>query len=365
MHPKAITVLKFIKAMNPNVRYASGFVLIVALWMISGAVGCSEETAKMDTTANDLRSVTIHKSSAEPYTRMLTLYGRSEAKVQAKVSAQTDGEVAALVKNTGDLVEANDSLLRIDIGTRKSELSAAKAALKEARVLYNSARKLSKEGFKSATTLAQREAQLETAKQNVAQIEKDLEYTNVQSPVKGRVEERMVSEGDYVQAGDQLFTVIGHEKYLLVGYASQKDQSQIQVGKIAKTKLANGQEVEGIVTFVSNFGDNNTRTYRVEIEVDGAKFQIPVGMTATINVPLEVTNAHLVPHSSLVLNDEGGMGVRVVMDSKVQFIPLTDFRDTTDGVWLTGLPENIDLIVRGQNAVTTGEKVKAAEEIKK
>ena len=41
----------------------------------------------------------------------------------------------------------------------------------------------------------------------------------------------------------------------------------------------------------------------------------------------------------------------------VRFQTVQLLRDTVDGVWLTGLPEKLDVIVVGQEYVTAGVKV--------
>ena len=70
--------------------------------------------------------------------------------------------------------------------------------------------------------------------------------------------------------------------------------------------------------------------------------------------------AHLLPLSSLTLNDDGDLGVRVVDDaSRVRFLPVKVSRDTVDGVWVTGLPDAVDVIVTGQEYVVDGVRVNA------
>ena len=70
--------------------------------------------------------------------------------------------------------------------------------------------------------------------------------------------------------------------------------------------------------------------------------------------------AHLLPQSALTLNDEGTLGLRTLgPDSVVQFQPVKILRDTPDGIWLTGLPDAVDVIVVGQEYVTAGVTVEA------
>ena len=68
--------------------------------------------------------------------------------------------------------------------------------------------------------------------------------------------------------------------------------------------------------------------------------------------------AHLLPGSALTLNNEGTLGLRTLDEAAVvKFMPVSLLRDTVDGVWLTGLPDSIDVILVGQEYVTEGVRV--------
>ena len=119
-----------------------------------------------------------------------------------------------------------------------------------------------------------------------------------------------------------------------------------------------GKQVQGQVTFLSRSADPTTRTFRVEIEVPNPELDLRDGQTAEILISAEGERAHLLPASALTLNDEGTLGIRVVgPQGAVEFLPVTLLRDTTEGVWLTGLPDKVDVIVVGQEYVTQGVTV--------
>jgi len=60
----------------------------------------------------------------------------------------------------------------------------------------------------------------------------------------------------------------------------------------------------------------------------------------------------------LTLNDDGIVGVRTVDDDDtVRFKPVEILADETRGVWIGGLPDQVRLIVVGQEFVIEGEQV--------
>ena len=64
---------------------------------------------------------------------------------------------------------------------------------------------------------------------------------------------------------------------------------------------------------------------------------------------------HLLPQSALTLNDDGTLGVRLIdAENTVDFAAVTLVRDTPEGIWVTGLPAQANVIVLGQEYVTAG-----------
>ncbi|NNF92319.1 MAG: efflux RND transporter periplasmic adaptor subunit, partial [Boseongicola sp.] len=88
-----------------------------------------------------------------------------------------------------------------------------------------------------------------------------------------------------------------------------------------------------------------------------ADLAIRDGQTAEIAIQSYGETAHLLPQSSLTLDDGGRLGVRLVQNAAAAFAPVDVLRDTTDGVWVTGLEPRADVIVVGQEFVTDGVPV--------
>jgi multidrug efflux system membrane fusion protein len=62
--------------------------------------------------------------------------------------------------------------------------------------------------------------------------------------------------------------------------------------------------------------------------------------------------AHLIPASSLTLNSLGEMGVRLVNGNKSKFKAVQLIKDTTKGVWVSGLKSEEEIVIIGQEYLT-------------
>ncbi|MGP6085717.1 efflux RND transporter periplasmic adaptor subunit [Antarctobacter jejuensis] len=192
----------------------------------------------------------------------------------------------------------------------------------------------------------------------VATAQKEIERLKIHAPFAGLLETDTAELGTLMQPGSACATVIQINPIKIVGYVPETDVARVELGARAAARLTNGREVVGKVTFVSRSSDPTTRTFAVELTVDNSDLSIRDGETAEIAIEAEGAKAHLLSSSTLTLNDEGKLGVRTVTkDDAVQWMNVAILRDTRDGVWVTGLPDTLDVITVGQEYVTNGVTV--------
>ena len=196
------------------------------------------------------------------------------------------------------------------------------------------------------------------ARAALANAELELSRVAIHAPFAGLLESDTAELGSFLSTGADCPTIIQLDTVKLVGFVPELEVGKITVGAPAMARLADGTEVTGRVTFLSRSADETTRTFRTEIEVQNADLSIRDGQTADIIIGSEGRMAHLVPQSALTLNDDGDIGLRTIDASNtVAFYPIEIVRDTINGVWVTGLPATIDIIVLGQEYVIDGVQV--------
>jgi multidrug efflux system membrane fusion protein len=352
-------------------------------------------------------SVVAMTSHAVTVDSAVIMRGRTEAARQVTVASEISGLVISEPIRKGAFVDAGDLLCQLDPGTLAAQLAEgrarlaeaqgrvpeaqatvveASASVREAEINVNVARRLSEEGFASETRLISAEAALEAAnagvqrassqvisaqagiegaQATVAADERAIERLNITAPFAGLLESDTSELGSLMQPGAPCATIIQLDPIKLVGFVPEASVSQITVGAMAGARLTTGQEVVGQVTFLSRSADEQTRTFRVEVRVPNADQLIGDGQTAEIVVASDGRMAHLLPASSLTLDNDGAIGIRAIVtqdgtDTDIaRFMPVGIMRDTIDGIWVTGLPETVDVIVVGQEYVTDGVPVVA------
>ena len=60
----------------------------------------------------------------------------------------------------------------------------------------------------------------------------------------------------------------------------------------------------------------------------------------------------------MLLNDEGKLGIRIIeKDNLAKFVEIIILEDSEEGLWVTGIPEQVEIIVQGQGFVEDGQEV--------
>ena len=235
--------------------------------------------------------------------------------------------------------------------------------MKQREVEYQGRLRLKSESYVSEAQLQEAVALLEAAKAELRRAELDLDYMTIRAPFDGALQSRIVEVGDFVKVGDPVATFVDNRKIVVTADVSEFDAQYVEAGESAEARLATGERVRGTIRYVAPVADSSTRTFAVELEVDNSDGALRAGGTAELMIPAEVVYAHRVSPALLSLDDAGNVGLKIINDSgEVEFVVADIALSTSDGVWLTGLPEMATIITVGQGFVTTGSLVDAVPE---
>lgn len=343
--------------------------ILAAAWIASGQLNGGGETAATTSIAERESeeaatpaaqapvTVRVRTVTAEPRSANLVLRGRTEAERKVELRSETVGTIAAVPVAEGANVKEGETVCEIAVDSRQAMLDQAKAQMRQAQLEYEASRQLAEKGHRSATQAAGALAAFEAAQAEVKRMQVELDHTRITAPFDGLVDTRMVEVGDYLSAGAPCALIVDEQPFLVIGQVAERDVELVQPGSKGSARLITGQVVEGTVRYVGKVADAATRTFRVELEVPNEDRSMRDGMTAELSIAVQTVAAHRIASSILALNDQGTIGVRIVEDSKVHFVPVTIIADDVDGVWVTGLPARAVIITVGQDYVREGQRV--------
>jgi len=362
--------------------WALAITIVIGGWLLSGNIIIGGQADSKTAAANPSKSpaalaatpakiqdgglftVRTRTFTATRREAVLTIRGRTEADAKVDVKAETPGMVEDLPVKKGDWVKKGTLLCRIEEGARRSQVIEAKALLAQAKADYDAQTSLASQGHTAQLKVAEYQAKLDTAKARLKSAELDLDRTRLNAPFAGIVEAQPAKIGDFLAVGGTCATLVSIHPILVVGAISERDVGKVHTGMPAIAQLITGENVDGKIRFISPSANPQTRTFRIELEIDNKGGRIRDGITADIHIAVQTPHAHLLPPAILTLNDAGEIGVRAVANGDtVRFKKVTILSDGKDGVWVASLPDKIEIITVGQDYVTDGQKVNVSAEL--
>ena len=345
---------------NKNVRVALLVFIVTFLWFLSGAWKAPKVEEQSESLEDKQTLVTAAWFYARPYTSQFSARGRTEPNRMVKLRSEVSGRVVAVPVARGQRVSKGDVICQLAIEDRQQRLDEATALLKEAVLRFEGTNKLKQRGLQSDLAIAEANSGRERARADLKKRQLDLNNTMIRAPFDGVVDSRDVEVGDFMISGGVCANLLEVSPLKVVAQVSEQKVQQVALGSPVQVRLMDDLVQQGVITYLSQQADANTRTYRIEATIPNTNGQLRAGLTAQFLVPSREIIAQHIPSSILSLGDGGEIGVRLLNDDyTVQFAQIQIVGDDDNGVWVLGLPEQALLITVGQEYVANGEQVKA------
>ena len=284
--------------MNKNIRISLAIFIIALLTLLSGQF---EEEKKATVIKKELFTVATSISTAVAYQPLIKLKSTTISETRVEVKAKTSGEVVRIGSRQGDFIQKDSVLCSLGIV--------------------------------------------------------ELNRTEVKAPFSGYIE-KIVKPGNFLERGQICATIIQLNPITFVAEVPESDINKVNEGQQVVLNLITGETIEGKLTFVSKSASSLTRTFKVEAEIQNKNGLIRDGITSEMIIKTSKIKAHKITPSVLMLNDKGILGIKVIRDLEiVKFLPVTILEDSEDGIWVTGIPNQIQLITQGQGFVEDDQKV--------
>ena len=303
--------------------------------------------------------------------------GKVEPITKVEIKSKASGIVKKLFVDAGDKVKRGQLLAQLDkdeiaarVAQAKAQTEASEASLKgtqadleRAKVdaegpdvpllkrAYERAQSMAKEGVVSVSALddAQKNYEMSLNKQNVAkaqlivlkakvgqaqaqvmqdranlkQLEEQLSYTDIISPIDGIVLSRDVEMGDAVSSilvlgsSATLVMTLGDTSEVYVkGKVDESDIGKVYLGQPARIKVESFKDktFSGKVTKISPMGveKDNVTTFEVRVSINNPGGELKAAMTANAEIILEEhKNVLQIPEGSIIYDNQKKASVEV------------------------------------------------------
>lgn len=283
---------------NPDRQqaYSSRVPLLIGTVAIAALLaGCKEEKPPEAT----VQPVQIMAVSLTPAAAAWSYVGTIRPRYESDLGFRIGGKIVSRLANVGDSVEPGQVLAELDttdlglsLEAQKSELSAARASLDEAKAALVRYGVLFQEGHVAKAALDQRnsaaaeaQSRVEKDERNVALAENQLSYAELKADHAGIISAIPIEVGQVVTAGqlvmrlarrDALEVEVDVPENMIDRVRSARAEAEIW-GDGAKRIPANLREV-------SPEADATSRTYQVRFSLPAEAAALSIGRTATLHL---------------------------------------------------------------------------------
>jgi multidrug efflux system membrane fusion protein len=333
--------------------------LILVLWMTSGLIQEQEIPNEKSVHNVIVPKVKVETMHARIISDSVALYGRTEPDRITTLKAEVSGQIEQVLAQRGAKVKQGQIIVKLEINDLESQLLQAKSLLIQREIEHQGALKLSADGYQGKVQVSRAAANLAAVKAQIKRLHIDIANTVIRAPFDGVLNTRYVEQGDFVQSGDDIAMIADLDPLIVRAHVSENNIAQLVVGQKAKIRLLNEESLVGQVRYIASVADDATNTFKIEIAIVNNDSNLLAGLSSEVNIGLTEVAAIKVSPALLALDEEGNIGVKTVENSYVKFTPINIIKSEKDGIWLSGLGQQADIITLGQGFVRAGDEVEA------
>ncbi|MEO6777090.1 MAG: efflux RND transporter periplasmic adaptor subunit [Kofleriaceae bacterium] len=310
--------------------------------------------------------------------------GSIDAFQQVQITARVAGAVDKVSFTEGQNVKEGEPLVTIEserytiaVNQAKSAIAKAQATQKSAQAALDRRLEAQKEspGLVPGEEIEQKQTAVDTAKADVDAAHQALSVANlnlrdstVRAPIAGVVQTRTVQQGQYLQPGAVLATILQRDPLLLRFQVTEQDAPRLKPGMIATIKLReSAHEFGAKITLVNGAADPATRLVGVTAQVDETThvYWLRPGAFCQVTVPVGDARQGIVVPGLAIQPTEKGNIVYLVDDKNIAHATVveTGMHTAEGGVEVTrGLKAGELLVVRGIEPLSDGAPVKISKQ---
>jgi membrane fusion protein, gold/copper resistance efflux system len=340
--------------------------LIATLLWFKGRVN-ADVVAAAASPPQVLVAAAIAREHAPRSTYTATMAAIESVELKPRVS----GYVLDVSVPEGEIVRKGQQLFLIDPAPFEARLAAARAATHEAEARLGLAEaenaraaRLVAEGVaaqelsdQSSAALAERQAQLASAKAAERLAALDVDYTTIEAPISGRVGRILVTEGNLVAAGEAgtpLTTIVSvdplhvefniDEPTYLTAFAAGRTREPAARLPL-QVRLEDGSVRSARLDFIGNRVDRGTGTIPARAVLPNPDGKLTPGLFAEVELAVGA------PRSAVLIND-----VAIGAEQGRRFVLVLDEKDVTQyrPVEIGGIVEGLRVVEKG---LAPGERV--------
>lgn len=328
-------------------------------------------------------AVLVQPAEMKPIADQAEFIGRAAAVDKVELRARVKGFLGPRKFADGDMVKKDQVVFTIEpetyqaaVDQKKAQRDAAQAALANAEVQLRRAAELLRTNTGTQVTYDQRlseqlqaKAQVEDASAQLRDAELQLSYTEIKSPIDGRIGRAAFSPGNLVSPDSGVLATVVSEHPIRVLFPvtqrelldARREQAADPNSIVVRIRLADGSiyKEKGRIDFIDNTVDAKTDGQIVRATFPNTDGLLTDGQTLRVIIEGETVPTAVAVPQAAIAQDQTGAYLFVVNDKNVVEQKRIRTGVSRDGLVAvtSGLQAGEKVIVQGQQRVRPGMTV--------
>ncbi len=286
--------------------------------------------------------------------------GELLADEQVILRSEIPGRITKITFSEGQKVTQGDPLINLDEAEYRARLAESQSTVNLNKISYARTQDLVKKSLTSQQAFDEAKAQLEVALARQQLYEVQLAKTTLYAPFSGTVGLRNFSAGAYIQAGQDLITLVNTDTLKLDFKIPEKFLAKIRIGQTINLQVDAypDHSFVGELYTLDPIVDGSTRTLLLRAKIPNPKGLLYPGMFARINLELDRrSQAIIIPEQAIVPKGKDSF-VFKILNNKAHLIQVTLGQRRTGDVEIThGLNLGDKIVINGQLKLREGAEV--------
>lgn len=311
--------------------------LLIALLLVAALAACGKKPEEKK--GPPPSRITVAQAQVRDLEIGETAIGDADSAAAPKVGAEVAGRVIKVYVEIGDTVKQGQTLAELDAADYAADAKRLQAQAQAQQRLTVRYQDLAKQGFISPSKLEEVEAQNVATQEQYARAAKNLARTRIVAPIAGRVEARLVSQGDWIDLGKPTFQLASSERLRIRLPFPETVASRIRAGQTVHlfSPSAPDKPFSGRVSEVRPLVGSGNRSFDAIVEV-GNPGAWKAGASVSGQVVVEThVGAVMVPEQSVVLRPAGTVVYVIANGQAEQRLVKTGIKDRGQVEILEGL----------------------------
>jgi len=340
----------------------------VTVSLFLALLSCSDQEAKEATGIPAAKPLNVFYVRTAPLAQsslndVIHVTGVIQSDTEAKPSFKTGGVIARTYVEEGDFVSKGQLLAQLNMTEIEAQATQAKFAVEKALRDQQRVENLYRDSIATLEQFQNAGTAVDMAKKSLQIAEFNVAYSQIRSPIEGKVIKQLMQEGEITGPGIPVYYIMGVKQtdWKIVAGLTDKNWGRIKKGEKAKITLDAypGWIIESEVTRLADVANPMSGTLDAELSVPTKDKRIAAGMLAHIEIIPSAQSSYMVIPVEALVSSNGRTGIVFVpKDGKAEkrIVQIQEFHGERIAIQ-SGLEGATEVITAGSGFLEDGDAI--------